>query len=170
MTQARRGTLQWLRASVIAGLCGSAAHSLLMYVKDRAGLLPTFQPYDNLQMTLAHLTGSDVHPLLPWALSFLNGSTFVGFLFGHLYPRLPGDNGATKGLAFGVVGWILMGAVFFPLVGLGFFGFEAGLGIWPLLFALAMLLTYSVVMGMVYAALSRWPRARETQRNATAKN
>ena len=44
--------------AVVAGLCGSIAHSLLMYFKSWAGLLPSFQPYDSLQTTLSHVTGS----------------------------------------------------------------------------------------------------------------
>jgi hypothetical protein len=39
------------------------------------------------------------------------------------------------------------------LLGLGLFAGEVGLGVRPALFSLAMLLTYSVVMGIVYAAL-----------------
>jgi hypothetical protein len=44
--------------------------------------------------------------------------------------------------------------VFFPLLGLGLFASKLDLGIWPALFSLAMLLTYSVVLGVVYAALT----------------
>lgn len=43
----------WIWKSAVAGLCGSIAHSLLMYFKFRSGLLPTFQPYDNLQAALS---------------------------------------------------------------------------------------------------------------------
>lgn len=46
-----------------------------------------------------------------------------------------------------------MGLAFFPIIGLGFFALEAGLGISPALFSLTMLLTYSIVMGAVYDAL-----------------
>jgi hypothetical protein len=144
----------WVWKSALAGLCGSIAHSLLMYFKFRSGLLPTFQPYDNLQMALSDLIGRDVHPLVPWALSFLNGSTIVGFVFGRSYRWLPGANGATKGLIYGALGWAVMGLLFFPLLGLGLFATQLGLDAWPALFSLAMLLTYSVVMGMVYSALN----------------
>lgn len=144
----------WLWKSAVAGLCGSIAHSLLMYFKFRSGLLPTFQPYDSLQTALSDWIGSDVHPLVPWVLSFLNGSTAVGFVFGLSYRWLPGDNGATKGLIYGVFGWAVMGLLFFPLLGLGLFATQLGLSVWPALFSLTMLLTYSVVMGMVYSALN----------------
>ena len=138
---------------IVAGLCGSIAHSLLMYFKSRGGLLPSFQPYQNLQATLSHLVGTAVDPMVPWALSFLNGSTLVGFIFGYSYQWLPGTNGVTKGAVYGMLGWSIMGLAFFPIIGLGFFALNAELGISPALFSLAMLLTYSVVMGAVYDAL-----------------
>ena len=139
---------------IVAGVCGSIAHSLLMYFKFWAGLLPSFQPYESLQTTLSHVTGTEVHPVVPWLLSFLNGSTFVSLAFGHIYRWLPGDTGVIKGLAYGLVGWAIMGFVFFPMIGLGLFGLPAGLGLSPALFSLAMLLTYSVILGMVYGALN----------------
>lgn len=144
----------WIWKSAVAGLCGSITHSLLMYFKFRNGLLPTFQPYGSLQMALSGWIGRDVHPLVPWVLSFLNGSTVVGSVFGLSYRWLPGDNGATKGLIYGAFGWVVMGLLFYPLLGLGIFATQLGLGVWPALFSLAMLLTYSVVMGVVYDALN----------------
>lgn len=125
-----------------------------MYFKSRAGLLPSFQPYDSLQTTLSHLTGSAVHPIVPWLLSFLNGSMIAGLAFGHAYRALPGSNGAIRGLVYGVFGWMIMGLVFFPMIGLGFFALHAGLGISPALFSLGMLLAYSVTLGLVYGALT----------------
>lgn len=143
----------WIWKSAVAGLCGSIAHLLLMYVKSASGLLPAFQPYQSLQLALSHWTGDNVNPWVPWVLSFLNGLTIVGFAFGRSYSRIPGSNGATKGLLFGMVMWVVMGTVFFPLIGLGLFASGIGLGIRPAMFSLGMLLTYSVVMGLVYQAL-----------------
>jgi hypothetical protein len=139
--------------SLFAGLCGSVAHMLLMVAKSRTGILPTFQPYRQLQITLGHWIGSDVHPLVPWVMSYLNGSIVVGFVFAHLYRRLPGNSGAIKGLVFGVAGWVAMMLLFFPLLGMGLFAARLGLGVWPAVFSLAMFLTYSIVMGIVYVAL-----------------
>jgi hypothetical protein len=87
----------------------------------------------------------------------------LGFLFARLYQLLPGRNGATKGLTFGLIGWMFMGLIFFPIIGLGVFAFGAGLGIAPALLSLAMLLTYSVVLGTVYAALGTWPSRKESE-------
>lgn len=139
--------------AAVAGFCGSIAHSLLMYFKSRVGLLPSFQPYDSLQTTLSQLTGSAIHPTVPWLISFLNGSTITGLAFGRARRWLPGSTGAIKGLVYGLIGWAMMGLVFFPMIGLGFFAFQAGLGISPALFSLGMFSAYSVTLGMVYGAL-----------------
>ena len=148
----------WIWKAVVAGLAGSVTHSLLMYFKSRTGLLPAFQPYRSLQLALGHWTGVEVSPIVPWVLSFLNGTTVLGFLFGRIRRLLPGTTGAIKGLTFGLLGWLLMGLVFFPLLGLGPFAIAVGLGLQPALFSLAMLLTYSMVLGTVYSGLESWGR------------
>ena len=51
-----------------------------------------------------------------------------------------------------------MGLIFFPLIGLGPFAIRAGADLGPALLSLSMLLTYSVVLGTVYAALNSWIR------------
>ena len=143
--------------SIAAGLCGSAAHSLLMLLKARMGWLPSFHPYEDLQQMLSHLSGGSVHPLAPWALSFLNGAVVLGVLFGRLYRRLPGSTGAAKGFVFGVLGWVTMGLLFFPMLDQGLFATAAGLGWRPALFSLLMLLSYGVIMGIAYSALLAEP-------------
>jgi hypothetical protein len=124
-----------------------------MFLKSRTGWLASFQPYDDLQQALSQLIGSSVHSLIPWALSFLNGSVLLGFLFGRAYRLLPGESGAAKGFVFGVLGWMLMGLAFFPMLGRGLFGVQAGLGFQPAVFSLMMVLSYSVIMGVIYSTL-----------------
>lgn len=74
------------------------------------------------------MTGSNVHPVVPWLLSWINGSAVLGLLFGRSYRFIPGRGGLAKGVAFGMFGWALMGCVFFPLLGLGVFATTLGLG------------------------------------------
>jgi hypothetical protein len=148
----------WIWKPIVAGSCGTIVHFLFMYIKTRTGLLPSFQPYHSLQIALGRWVGTTVPAIVPWALSFLNGMTILGFLFSRINRLLPGRNGATKGLIFGLIGWVMMGLIFFPLIGLGPFAFGIGLGIGPALLSLAMLLTYSVVMGTVYVALKSYDR------------
>jgi hypothetical protein len=90
---------------------------------------------------------------VPWALSFLNGMTILGFLFARTNRLLPGKTGAVKGIIFGLIGWVFMGLVFFPLIGLGPFTMSVGSGFGPAVLSLVMLQTYSIVLGTVYVAL-----------------
>ena len=48
--------------SIIAGSCGSVTHLCFMWFKSWSGILPSFQPYDDLQHMLSVLVGSPVHP------------------------------------------------------------------------------------------------------------
>lgn len=148
----------WIWKSIIAGLAGTTVHTLFMYFKARTGLLPSFQPYQSFQIALSHWIGANVPAIVPWALTFLNGMAILGFLFARINRLLPGKTGAVKGLTFGLIGWVMMGLIFFPLIGLGPFALRVGLGIEPALLSLAMLLTYSVVLGTVYVALDSWRR------------
>jgi hypothetical protein len=126
-----------------------------MYLKARTGVLPSFQPYEDLQRALSHLFSGTIHPSLPWALSFLNGAVVLGFLFGRTYRLLPGQSGAAKGCMFGVFAWVAMGLLFFPLLGRGLFAVQYGLGLAPAAFSLVMMLTYSITMGIAYSILRR---------------
>jgi hypothetical protein len=143
----------WVWKSAIAGFAGSLVHLVFMYVKLRLGILPSFQPYPAFQATLSHWTGTNVPAIVPWLLSFLNGMAILGFLFARLKNLLPGRTGASKGLTFGLIGWLFMGLIFFPLIGLGPFAIGADLGIAPAILSLGMVLTYSVVLGVVYTTL-----------------
>ena len=138
---------------MIAGFAGTVVHFAFMYAKSKLGILPSFQPYPAFQATLSRWVGTDVPAIVPWLLSFLNGMTILGFLFARLNRLLPGRTGASKGLTFGLIGWFFMGLIFFPVIGLGPFAIKTGLGIAPAMLSLGMVLTYSVALGVVYAAL-----------------
>ena len=148
----------WIWKSAVAGFCGTVVHFFFMYFKARIGLLPSFQPYQSLQAALSHFVGANVPAIVPLMLSFVNGMAILGFLFARIYQFLPGRSGVIKGLTFGLIGWVMMGLIFFPLIGLGPFAIRAGEGVGPALLSLSMLLTYSVVLGTVYAALNSWMR------------
>jgi len=150
---------RWIARSIIAGASGSVVHFLFMYFKSATGLLPEFQPYHSFQVALSDWLGTNVPHIVPWVLSFLNGMTILSLLFGRIHRLLPGRNGLAKGTTFGLIGWVFMGLIFFPLIGLGPFAIKVGLGAAPAFLSLGMLLTYSVVMATVYVALegeSKW--------------
>ena len=137
--------------SIAAGLCGSAAHTGLMALKSWARILPGFEPYSDLQALLTSLVGSSIHPVIPWVLSYFNGSVVLGFLFGQLYSRLPGRTPLAKGTVFGLAIWTVMGLMFFPIIGKGLFAMGAGLGLKPTVFSLLMVLTYSITLSTAYS-------------------
>ena len=144
---------RWVWKAAIAGLCGNVTHTLLMLGKAKLGILESFQPYQSLQIALSYSTGENIHPLMPWLLSYINGSTVAGFTFANFYHHLPGNGGPIKGFVAGIFGWLAMDLIFFPLLGLGPFAMHLGLGIWPALFSLGMMLAYSIVMGLVYGMI-----------------
>jgi len=146
--------------SIAAGLCGSAAHTALMAFKSWARILPSFQPYNDLQALLTVVIGNSVNPAIPWALSYFNGSVVLGFLFGRFYQSLPGHAGVMKGLVFGFVVWLAMGFIFFPAIGKGWFAAQTGLGYAPTVFTLVMVLTYSVTLGVAYSLFTSQRRGR----------
>jgi hypothetical protein len=146
--------------SIAAGLCGSAAHTALMAFKSWAQILPSFRPYDDLQALLTTVIGSSVNPVIPWALSYFNGSVVLGFLFGRSYQVLPGDTGVIKGLVFGFGVWLAMGLIFFPAIGKGWFATQTELGIAPTFFTLVMVLTYSVTLGVAYSTFTSQTRGQ----------
>jgi hypothetical protein len=142
------------RNSVIAGLCGMTAHSILMLVHSKVGPLREFQPNEDIQRALSSIIGSEVHPALAWLLSFVNGALIWGLIFGQAYRFLPGRRPWQKGVFFGVCAWAVMGLLFFPLVDRGLFATNYGLGLAPALLMLIMMLSYSVTMSLIYHLLS----------------
>jgi hypothetical protein len=129
----------WIWKSVVAGFAGTIVHFAFMYLRSRLGLLLSFQPYQSFQAALGHWVGTNVPAAVPWLLSFLNGMTILGFLFARLNRLLPGRTGLSKGLSFGLIGWLFMGLIFFPLIGRGPFALGVGLGIAPAMMSPARL-------------------------------
>jgi hypothetical protein len=102
LNQCRRARmiLTRIRNSFVAGLCGTAAHGLLVLVHSKTGPLPEFQPNDDIQRALSWLAGAEIHPGVAWLLLFVNGAVIWGFLFGQVYRFLPGPKCLAKGGVF----------------------------------------------------------------------
>jgi hypothetical protein len=146
--------LRDLASSLVAGAGATLLHFTLMTIKHRAGILPTFAPYDDLQRLLASATGWSFDSPWAWLLPYVNGALVLGFVFGRLFAHLPGRSAFAKGAAFGFPAWLAMNLGFFPLAGRGVFAWKLGLGAWPAALTLAMLLLYATVMSVLYAALT----------------
>ena len=148
-------------SSVLAGLGATTVHIALMEFKHRAGILPGFEPYEDLQRMLSSMTTHAFEPPLSWLLSYINGALILGFVFGQLFVHLPGRTAVAKGAVFGFAAWLVMGLGMLPLTGRGIFARDLGLGGLPALLMLVMLMIYATVMSLLYAWLTRSGRRPE---------
>lgn len=144
--------LRDLLSSLLAGAGASLVHLVLMTIKHRAGILPSFEPYDDVQRLLSSVTDGSFVP--PWWLAYVNGALVLGFVFGRLFVHLPGRSATAKGAAFGFAAWLAMGLGFFPLAGRGVFAWKLELGALPAALTFAMLMIYAIVMSLLYARLT----------------
>jgi hypothetical protein len=147
--------LRNLLSSFLAGAGATLVHVTLMVAKHRAGILPGFEPYDDMQRLLASASGWSLEPPWSWLLPYVNGALVLGFVFGRLFAYLPGRTAVAKGAAFGLAAWLAMGLGFFPLAGRGLFAAGLGLGAGPAALSLAMLMIYAIVMSLLYAGLTK---------------
>ncbi len=147
-------------SSLLAGFGATTVHIALMTIKHRAGILPEFEPYEDLQRLLSSMTALSLESPYSWLLPYINGALILGFVFGRLYVYLPGRTAIAKGGAFGVAAWLMMGLGLLPLAGRGVFARELGLGGYPAALMFAMLMLYAIVMSLLYAWLTASPRTR----------
>lgn len=120
------------------------------------GILPGFEPYNDLQLTLARTIGTAMPQSLLWILTLINGALIWSAIFSWAYDLIPGRTAIAKGIVVAVFAWLVVGVLIFPLVGLGAFARNAGMGAWPAILMLAMLGAYCLTLSGVYG----WLRAR----------
>ena len=137
--------------SLLAGFGASMVHIVLMEIKHRSGILPQFEPYADLQRLLSSMTAHAFEPPLSWLFPYINGALLLGFVFGQLFVYLPGRTAVVKGAVFGLFAWLVLGFGLLPLSGSGIFARGLGLGVFPAVLMLAMLMIYAVVMSLLYA-------------------
>ena len=146
--------LRNLISSLVAGFGATTVHIALMSVKHRFGILPDFEPYEDLQRLLSSMTTLSLDAPFSWLLPLINGAVILGFVFGRVFTHLPGRTAVAKGAVFGFAAWLVMSFGLFPLAGRGVFAYKLGLGGVPAALMLVMLLMYAIVMSLLYARLS----------------
>jgi hypothetical protein len=139
--------------SLLAGLGASTVHLILMELKQRTGILPAFDPYTDLQRMLSSFSSVALTAPWSWLLPYINGAMLLGFLFGQSFSHLPGRTAWARGVAFGLLAWLLLGLGLLPLAGSGIFAYKLALGIMPALLMLAMLTVYGVAVSLLYGWL-----------------
>jgi hypothetical protein len=145
-------------SSLLAGFGATTVHVALMAIKHRAGILPEFEPYEDLQRLLSSMTALSLESPFSWLLPYINGALILGFVFGKLFIHLPGRTPIAKGGAFGFAAWLVMSLGLLPLAGRGVFASELGLGGLPAALMFAMLMIYAIVMSLLYTWLTASPR------------
>jgi len=146
-------------SSLLAGLGASTVHIVLMSVKHRVGILPDFEPYEDLQRLLSSMTELSFEGPFSWLLPFINGALILGFVFGRLFIHLPGRTAIAKGSTFGFAAWLVVGLGLLPLADRGLFAFKLGLGVLPGVLMFVMIMTYAIVMSLLYVwFLAPYPR------------
>jgi len=158
-------TLRNFISSLLAGFGATTVHIALMTIKHRTGILPAFEPYEDLQRLLSSMTAWPFESSFSWLLPYINGALILGVVFGRLFIYLPGRSAIAKGGAFGFAAWLVMGLGLLPLAGRGVFARHLGLGVLPAILMLAMLMIYAIVMSMLYAWLTASPRTRAEGRH-----
>ena len=133
-----------------AGLVSSGLQTALMAIKYRLHFLPNFRPYEAIQAQLLENFGYLLPTSWLWLFSFVNGALLIGALFGTLYSRLTKIPVWAKGLSIGFSAWVIVMTIVFPALDYGVFGIASGFGLEPALFALVMIITYSVAYGFAY--------------------
>ncbi|MGE0499625.1 MAG: DUF6789 family protein [Rhizobiaceae bacterium] len=136
--------------SMIAGFSATVVLSLLMMMKAAMGLMPQLNPIAMLSDMAQGMMGMGGAGI-GWLLHFLIGTVLWGILFAFLYNRLPGASAVAKGMAFGVLAWLLMMILPMPMAGAGFFGM--GLGMMAPVMTLILHLIWGAVLGFVFSRL-----------------
>jgi hypothetical protein len=143
--------------SIAAGLCGSAFRTYgVEILAPNPADLSALRQFADVADSRFWQFGTPYGPVGV----VVQCSVVLGFLFGHFYQRLPGRTGVIKGMLFGFAVWIAMNLTFFPAIGKGLFAAQTGLGIAPTFFTLAMVLTYSVTLGVAYSIFTSQARGR----------
>ena len=131
---------------VQAGFIATIVISILMLLQQTAGVATGF----NLIGLLKAAANMPDYTAMAWLVHFVIGAGLWGVGFAALSPHLPGPHWL-RGLAFGILAWLLMMIVFLPAAGMPIFA--QGLGTTIPIVALALNLVYGVVLGESYHLL-----------------
>ncbi|MDT8439707.1 MAG: hypothetical protein RQ729_11935 [Wenzhouxiangellaceae bacterium] len=134
-------------AGIIAGLAATVVLSVLMLVKGMMGVMPELNV---IAMLAGQMGGSAV---MGWMAHFMIGAIIYGLAFANLQGLLPGGSVTIKGIALGVVGWLVMMVVLMPMMGAGFFALN--MGMMATVATLMLHVIFGAVLGAVYGKLAK---------------
>ncbi|WP_290652493.1 DUF6789 family protein [Aquisalimonas sp.] len=136
---------------IMAGLVATLVISLIMIMRQAAGIMPWFDPIEVMSLTAQNLLGMPHSVAGGWVLHIGIGSLIWGVLFSGLADMLPGKSYTRRGLLFGLLAWILVMMTVFPMAGSGFFAM--GFGVIAPIATLISHLIFGAVLGATYGWL-----------------
>lgn len=146
----------WLRAGVIAGFAATIVMTIVLvlgYVMADAFATEGGSTFADWLYGLTHnqLTDNTFElPLAAYSTNLLAGVIWA-LIYAALFERRLNGPGWWRGVQFSLLPWILSLVVFFPVMGVGFFGSELGAGPLPVIGNLILHLAYGAALGLVYA-------------------
>jgi len=137
---------------IIAGFVGTVVLTLVMMVKKNMGVMPGLDPVGMMADMVAQNLGLAKNMVIGWVLHFGVGSVAWGGAFAVLNEHLPGQTQLMKGIALGIVAWLLMMIGLMPISGSGFFGLNIG----PMapVMTLVLHLIFGAALGLTYKKLN----------------
>ncbi|MDE2307173.1 MAG: hypothetical protein KGJ97_02645 [Xanthomonadaceae bacterium] len=139
--------------AMIAGFVATVVLSILMFIKSMMGVMPGLDVVHMLSGMAHQMMGMPDSPMVGWVMHFMIGTVVWGVLFALLFKVLPGSGAVAKGVAFGVLAWLLMMLIPMPMAGAGLFGMHMGM-MAPAM-TLVLHLIWGAVLGATFGALGR---------------
>ena len=146
-----------VRSSILGSVIATIVVSLAMIEKNALRLIPEF----SMQRAWSEILGMADQPWTGWLAYFLMGAIVCGVAFALLYSALPGRSPVIKGLAFGMLIWLVTMVVFMPLAGAGLFASDIGAKL------AVMNLATNVIFGLVLGGIYKWDNAPAHRRQAS---
>jgi hypothetical protein len=153
----------WLPMGVVSGFVatGFMTAAVLLGYGVSALFGSTAAGANQLQLWMAALVDNTVTEIatvnlaLAIAVHLVAGIAWAIVYAGAVEPRVSGT-GFQRGVKFGLIPWALSIAIFFPLLGAGFFAAGLNAGPLPILGNLILHLVYGAALGKVYASHAVW--------------
>jgi len=138
---------------MIAGFVATVVLSVLMLIKSMMGVMPELNLIQMLAGMAHDIMGLPANPAVGWVSHFLIGTVLWGIVFAMLYKSLPGSGPMVKGIALGVLAWLVMMSIPMPMAGAGLFAMKFGM-MAPVM-TLVLHLIWGAVLGATFGGLSR---------------
>ena len=131
---------------IIAGLIATAVISIFLIIEMKMKLIPEL----NIISMLSSQTGGN--QVFGWITHFMIGGIAYGITYSILRKLLPGIHFYSKGIALGVMGWLVLMLAIMPTMGHDLFAMKLGI-ITPIAI-LILHIIFGFVLGISYKKLS----------------